>query len=241
MEKTNTEEVVAELPDSGTAMTVQEDEMMKDVASLKEQAGTLVISSDEDYAKAADFARTIKQQSAKVTEFFAPMKKAAHDAHKNICDREKEMLAPLVAMEKAIKNSMSEYVMEQERRRAEEEERLRRLAREEAEKRLGDAIALDEAGKSEESAAALEEASMVDEASRSLIVEGQKPQADGTSVSYSYELTSVDSSKVPVNFVGVCLRPVDEKLVLRLIKETNGQVQIPGVTFRKVANISIRK
>lgn len=45
-----------------------------------------------------------------MAEFFAPMKKRASDAHKEICNREKMMLSPLQEAEKALKNKMAPTV-----------------------------------------------------------------------------------------------------------------------------------
>lgn len=127
------EQVVAVLPEVVEGKTVAEAEMSKEVTAVEAQAGQITIASQSDYEQAAAFGRLIKQKSAQIIDFFAPMKKAAHEAHQNICTREKEMLAPLISAEKTVKQIMGDYVMEQERKRREEEERLKRLAEEEAE------------------------------------------------------------------------------------------------------------
>ncbi len=125
------EQVVAVLPEVVEGKTVAEAEMSKEVTAVEAQAGQITIASQSDYEQAAAFGRLIKQKSAQIIDFFAPMKKAAHEAHQNICTREKEMLAPLISAEKTVKQIMGDYVMEQERKRREEEERLKRLAEEE--------------------------------------------------------------------------------------------------------------
>lgn len=97
------EQVVAVLPEVVEGKTVAEAEMSREVTAVEERAGQITIATQGDYEDAAAFGRLIKQKSAQIIEFFAPMKKAAHEAHQNICTREKEMLAPLIAAEKTVK------------------------------------------------------------------------------------------------------------------------------------------
>ena len=136
---------------------------------------------------------------------------------------------------------MGDYVMEQERKRREEEERLKRLAEEEAEKKLQEAMELEASGQADAAEAALMEADIVDSASRSVVVEAPKIKADGASSSIDWEITVVDNSKVPVDFNGICIRPVDTKAIIRLIRASKGQIQIPGIQYKSVAKLSFRK
>ena len=56
----------------------------------------------------------------------------------------------------------------------------------------------------------------------------------------TWKITGIDSSKVPVSFGGVEIRPVDEKLVLQLIKMSKGKIKIPGVEYEEDVIIGIR-
>lgn len=235
------EQVVAVLPEAGEDKTVVEAEMSKEVTAVEAQAGRITITSQSDYEDAAAFGRLIKQKSAQIIDFFAPMKKAAHEAHQNICAREKEMLAPLISAEKTVKQVMGDYVMEQERKRREEEERLKRLAEEEAEKKLQEAMSLEANGQTDAADAVLMEADIIDSASRNVVVEQQKIKADGASSSIDWEITAVDNSKVPVDFAGICIRPVDTKAIIKLIRASKGQIKIPGIEYKSVAKLSFRK
>ncbi len=235
------EEVVAVIQSDSSTATVQETEMGKEVTAVEMEAGAIVINTDEDYESAAAFGRTIKQKTAQVQEFFAPMKKAAHDAHANICAREKAILAPLVEAERILKKTMGNYLMEVERRRKEEEERQRLAAQAEADKKLQEAMALESAGKTDEAEAALEEADFVDSIGRNITVSAEKPKAAGTSSTVDWEIVSVDDSKVPIDVAGICIRPVDTKAVLKLIRASKGQIKIPGVAYKTVAKLSFKK
>jgi len=234
------EECVATLGVEPTA-TVREQEMGREVTAVEQQAGAIVIKNDDDYAQAAEFGKIIKRKSVQITEFFAPMKKAAHDAHANICAREKASLAPLVAAEKIVKRVMGEYAMEQECKRREEEERARKAAQEEADRKLAEAMACESKGDKAGAEAAMMEASIVDEASRNITVSAPTPKVGGVSSGVDWEIVSVDETKVPVEMQGMVIRPVDTAMVTRLIRASKGKIKIPGVEYRQIAKLSFRK
>ena len=236
----NREECVATLGIEPTT-TVQEQEMAQEVTAVEQRAGAIVIRNNDDYTQAAEFGKLIKQKAAQITEFFAPMKKAAHDAHANICAREKASLAPLISAEKLVKKVMGEYVMEQERRRREEEERVRRVAQEEADRKLAEAMACEGKGDKTGAENAMMAASIIDEASRNIVVDTQTPKAEGVSSGIDWEIVSVDEGKVPVEMQGMVIRPVDTTLVTRIIRASKGKIKIPGIEYKQVAKLSFRK
>lgn len=108
---------------------VDEQQLIRDVTDIEFKAESLVIQSDADYATAGEFGKMLKKKASQVTTFFKPMKDSAYQAHKAVCDREKAMLAPLRNAEKIVKQAMSAYVEEQERKRREAEEAARRPLR----------------------------------------------------------------------------------------------------------------
>lgn len=55
------------------------------------------------------------------------------------------------------------------------------------------------------------------------------PQASGISYRTEYTFEVVDLDAVPVRLNGTVLRPVDEKIVRRLVKASKGAIDIPGV------------
>lgn len=218
-----------------------EAELTRTVTAIEMQADDIVIASQADYQAAAELGRLIKQRSSQVTDFWAPLKKAAHDAHKQVCDREKQMLTPLVNAEKIIKQRMGAWHMEQERIREAEEERLRRAAQEEAERKLAEAVVADENGDAAAAEAALADASVIDQASRGITVSMDAPKAHGVSAGVDWEIVSVDSKSVPLKLNEVELRPVDTKAVMRLIRASKGQINIPGIVYKAVPKMSFRK
>lgn len=215
------------------------EEALKQETSLLEiQAEGTLVTNDEEYQSAAEFGRAIKAKANEITAFFKPMKDAAHKAHKEVCEREKKMLEPLAKAEKLVKQAMGAYVTEQERKRKEAEEAARRAAAAEAERKLADAISLEEQGREDEAAAAIEEAEVIDTVGSSLTISAAPPKVKGVTAKRDYEIVGVDGAKVPINFAGIELRPVDTAAVMRLIRASKGSIQIPGITYRETTNMS---
>lgn len=237
------EKIVAIVEQKSNELAPAEEEkaLSQSVSEVEKMAASIIINSEDDYKRAAEFGRTLKQRNAQVTEFFAPMKKAAHEAHKNICDREKAMLDPLKKAEATVKCIMGSWVMEQERIRRAEEERLRKQAEEEAARKLEEAIKLEEQGKAKEAEAAASTAAVIDTVAKNIAVVTDKPKADGVSTTTDWEITDVDSSAVPCYFGGINIKPVDVAAVKRLIKASNGTVEIPGIKYKAVARMMFRR
>ena len=220
---------------------VDEQQLTQEVTDIEFRAESFVIQTPEDYEAAGEFGKLLKRKAAEVTGFFKPMKDSAYQAHKAVCDREKAMLTPLKNAEKIVKKTMGDYLMEQERIRREAEEAARRAAEEERERKLKEAMALEAAGDKEGAEAAVEEAVVMDEATGYSVPASVKPKVSGVSTSKDWEITSIDTAKVPVNFSGMELRPVDQAAVIRLIRASKGSIAIPGIAYREVAKMSFRR
>lgn len=232
------ESIVAVMPE---LEPVDEQQLTQEVTDIEFRAESFIIQSPEDYEAAGEFGKLLKQKAAEVTGFFKPMKDSAYQAHKAVCDREKAMLTPLENAEKIVKRTMGDYLMEQERIRREAEEAARRAAEEERERKLKEAMELEAAGDKEGAEAAVEEAVVMDEATGYSVPAPVKPKVSGVSTSKDWEITSIDTAKVPVNFNGMELRPVDQAAVMRLIRASKGSIAIPGIAYREVAKMSFRR
>ena len=239
MSKDATEEVVAkiEIP----TVESQEEEIQQEVGLVETRANEMVISNDDEYEKAAELGQQIKTKAKVVTDFFKPMKDTAYQAHKAICDREKTMLNPLLDAEKKLKKSMTTYFQEKEQKRKALEAELQKQAEAERERMLNEAADLEAEGKSEEAEAVLMDAQATESVASQAVVVMNVPKAKGVSSSKDWEIESIDKEKVPVNFSGIEIRPVDEKAVLRLIKASKGSIQIPGVKYKETIKMSIRR
>jgi hypothetical protein len=231
------EAVVAIVPEQQN----EEIALSRSVSVIELEAESIVVETDEDYSTAAEFGRRVKQAASDVVEFFRPMKEDAYRAHKTVCDKEKTMLKPLINAEGVLKRTMGGYALRKERERKAAEEEARRRAREEANRKLAEAVAQEEAGNKDAAESAMLDAQMADSMSRNMRVDISKPKAEGVSTTKDWEIVSINALQVPINFSGMELRPVDEKAVIRLIRASKGAIQIPGVTYKEVAKMSIRR
>ena len=209
----------------------------------KEEVQHFKITDDDAYAEAGKLGSKIKGKTSEVTEFFKPLKAAAHQAHKKICDREKEVLKPFVEAEKTIKRAMNSYLDEKEKKRRSEEAYIKKMAQQSLEESINKATELEANGKIKEAEEAMEEAIIAEnfqKSGASLPVQSA-PTVKGVSTTKDYEIVSVDSSKVPIVFNGVEIRPVDMSAVKKLIKNSKGTIEIEGIEYREVNKVSLRK
>jgi hypothetical protein len=218
-----------------------EDELSLSVSAVEAKANAVVVTNDLEYQEAAAFGRLLKTKAAEVTEFFKPIKDAAHKTHKQICDREKAMLKPISAAEKAVKAAMGKYatakLMEQQRLEAQ----LRQQAQAESDRLLAQAAELESKGMALQSNAVFAQAQMADAAARSIALERSAPKAGGISTTTDWQIIGIDAAQVPVDINGCVIRPVDEAAIMRLIRASKGKVIIPGVKYQAIAKVAIRK
>lgn len=232
------EKVVAVI---GPAVSDGENELTVQVTGIENEAGLIRVTTEKEYQEAGEFGVMLKEKMAEVTDFFAPMKKAAHEAHKQVCDREKQMLSPLKNAEKSLKKAMGDYALkiEQERRRAEEE--ARRLAQEEAARKLEESIEAEANGDIEAAREAMLDAELAETASTEIRVDSSAPKTKGVSTTKDWEIESIDLSKVPNEIAGVLIRPVDEAAVIKLIRASKGTIKIEGINYKETIKMSFRR
>ena len=150
------------------------------------------------------------------------------------------MLDPLEAAEKIIKGKMSDYQMVQEKIRREQEEKMRALARAEMEKKMAEAEKAEKSGDVFSAEYARVEAEALEAAAETMSVPKAQVKVDGVAQKKAWEITGIDLSKLPCEFGGVVIRPADEAAIMRLIRESRGGVQIPGVEFRETVSFAVK-
>lgn len=232
------ESVVAVVPG---VTVLNEQELSEEVTDIELRAANFLIKTESDYAEAGEFGKLLKRKAVEVTTFFKPMKDSAHQAHKAICDREKEMLNPLKNAEKMVKKAMGDYLMELDRKRREAEEAMRRAAEAEMQRKLEEAAKLECSGNQEQAEAAFEDAAIMEESAVSAFASPDKPKVSGVSATKDWQITCVNAAAVPVVFNGMELRPVDQAAVMRLIRASKGKIEIPGITYQEVSKMSFRR
>jgi hypothetical protein len=116
----------------------------EEVLVIVEQAKAIKIATQEDKVHAIDFCRVRKSVLDSFIEWFAPIKKASWDAHKQNTEKEKSIVQPNELAISIVKKKILEFDDEQERRARVERERIRqeeelkeraRREREEAERK----------------------------------------------------------------------------------------------------------
>lgn len=218
-----------------------EDELTRSVSAVEAKANEIVVTNDDEYQEAAEFGRMLKRKSAEVTEFFKPIKDAAHKTHKQICDREKAMLKPIAAAEKALKSAMGKYATYKLGEQLRLEAQLRQQAQAESDRLLSQAAELESAGNALQASAVFANAQMADAAARNIALERNAPKADGVSTTIDWQIIGIDDAQVPVDINGCVIRPVDEAAVMRLIRASKGKVIIPGIKYQAITKVAIRK
>ena len=104
---------------------------------------------------------------------------------------------------KILKGKMGDYSMEKERKRRAQEEAMRKLAEQEMNRKLEEAARAEAAGDTAGAEFAMVEAEVMEGVSISGSIQAQTPKAAGVSQSKTWEIVSIDSSKVPVSYEGV--------------------------------------
>lgn len=239
------EEVLGVISVSPTIVTQkspipEQDDLMIESLATRDESEEIRVSDEESYKAAAEFLKEIKSREKAVTSFFKPLKDAAHKTHKTITEMEKKTLAPLKEAEGLVKEKVTSYLDEKEKAYREAE----RLARERAEleaKRLADeAEKMMESGNEEVAESMRSAANAMESTARSVGVTFTPEKVKGVSNSKTWAIKSIDPEKVPIMFGDICIRPVDSSAVLKMIKESKGTIQIPGVEYEEKTIVSVR-
>lgn len=230
----------------GTAETAQigraeeESKLDRKVSLIEQQASDVVVDSEEGFVLAGELTKQVKEMQKQVTDYWEPMRKSTYEAYSAVNQHKKQMLDPLASAEKILKRKMSDYTMEQERIYREQEEAMRKAAEAEMARKLEEAEEAESRGDAVGAEFAMAEAEVMEGVAVSGGFRPQAPKAKGVSQTKTWKITKIDSEKVPVSLNGMELRPVDEKLVLQLIKASKGKIAIPGVEYKEDVIISVR-
>lgn len=220
------------------------------VASLKTEAtgmmqwatGLVVVTRD-DADSALQRLSVIKGLRKKVVDWFAPMKKAAADAHKAIVTREKEVTDVADRAEAVVKQKVLAW--QQAEQRKAEAERLRlqaevdERARRERERLEREAARLKTPEKQEER---LQQAAAV----VAPVIEVATPAltASGSSLRKTYRAVLLDKAALiraaAPGSVAETMLAFDARAADAFARATKGASPVPGIRFETVDGLSIR-
>ena len=219
--------------------TALQTKLNDEVISIETRASRVTVNTDEDYSKACEYVKTIKTMQQQVSDYWEPMRVSAKKAYDDVLAHKKAMTDPLMNAEKILKGKLTSYL---DRKRREEEERRRELeekARQEAAAKLAEAEEAEKRGDSLDAEYARAEAELM-QSTPVVVTSSQPVKAPGVTAKKSWVITSIDIEKVPVSALGVLIRPVDEKAVMKLIRESHGTVNIPGITYEETSTLAFR-
>jgi len=142
-----------------TQAIISRDEVEKLVPAVVAQAQQMTVIDADDYEMACSFLTLIATRKKQVGETFDPIVQKAHSTWKEAIAQRAKFLDPLDMAEVNVKNKVTSWRMEEERKRRAEEYRLSVIAKQEAEARAqAEAAALAASGDKELAKIVLEEA-----------------------------------------------------------------------------------
>ena len=213
-------------------------EQKQQALTITEQANTFVIVSQQDYNNAAEVCKDIKAKIKTVEDYWKPLKDNAHAAHKAICAKETELLAPFTKAENAIKGKMTTFqrqLMEEQRIQREEQERFRR---EEADRLMAAAQEAQQEGMEEHADY------LVEEAAKAEVMRFEQPKQEktaGASTRSIWRARVTNESLVPITANGICIRQIDTAMLNKIATMVKGKSSIPGVEFYEDVQIAVSR
>ena len=172
-----------------TVMNAEESKLGNEVSLIEQRAEAVVVASGADFEDAGLFLKQIKQAQKQVKDYWEPLRVSAKKSYDEVLTHRKEMIEPLEKAEKIVKTKVNEYSAEQERKRREQEEAMRRLAQAEIDRHLNEAAEAEANG----DAVGAEYAIMASEGTRF-------DSAEDASVFFARELDHVKAQSYDVEY-----------------------------------------
>lgn len=184
-------------------------------------AGQLVIRDDSTYERAGNLLVAVKEKMKAVAEVFDPIVSAAHAAHKTAVAQRSKVLDPLAKVEDTLKPAMAKYHEAKEREREKREADARALLQRQQEDRtLEQAAALEREGRTEEAEQVL--AAPIPQAM--VVLESSTPKVKGVSFREVWKFAIENEALIPREFLAV-----DEAKIRKVVAAMQRNTRIPGV------------
>lgn len=179
------------------------------------------ICDSETLNKAADFLLEIKRRRKQWAEFNKPAKQKLDVLKKELLDRERQIDEPLERAENQIlKPAMSQFTVEEDRKRKDEEDRLRAEAKKkEEDARLRDAQTMADDGHGELADEILAAPVVV-----APVVVPRMETPAGISYREVWKFEVLDPNAVPREYL-----TIDEKKIGGVVRALKGETRIPGI------------
>lgn len=230
-----------------TALKLEE-EFSETALTLYEQALSIQVTDKPTYTAAGEFGKSLKELEKKIVDYFAPLKKAAHEAHKAITKREADELSPVREAMDCVRKSMNRYLADVEDARRKAEAAAQKAAEEEAEKErqrlLRQAEKAEAKGNEEKVEELLEKAENVYVAPVT-VARDTSVKTDTVSLSSAMEL-EVAVSDLRAFVVGLVQKNLPPTMLevkhapLKAWVKANALTSFPGLVIREVPKARIR-
>lgn len=215
----------------------------QEVSPVIAAANSLTITNAEEYSYGTEFLKKIKETQKRVTDHFSPMKTKAHEAWKQVCFQENEVLVPLKNAEDTTKRKLINWKIEDDRKREEERRRLQAEADEKAR------IERDRLAKQAEKLKTPELKEQRLEQAQNIVapiieVQTAVPKVEGISVRKTWKAELTDKAvfiKAAANDPNLmALLTVDMSALNKIASATKGGVTYPGVRFYEETSMASR-
>lgn len=176
--------------------------------------------------------------------WFRPIKDFAYRLHRMVCDRENDVLKPLVAFERSAKDSALAFRREEDRKRIAEEQRLAEIARKAEEERLArEAELLEQRGEPELAAQVLEQA--VNVPTPVIAIASSLPQTRGVTMRANWKWRPIGGDTPQSRARAEKLVPreymcLDDKKLNAHAKAHGASARVPGIEFFDAGSVSVR-
>lgn len=222
-----------------------EAEVQQQTNDIAIRATSFEVLTHASHIEAQQIVVDIASMRKQVAEFFAPMKKAAHNAHKAVCDRENETLKPLQEAQKALGARIVAFEQRVREEAKAEEDRLRREAQAEEDRRardeserlaIEDAIVLEEVGDLAGAAAVLANpAPVLPRYVPPPVVHTGLNRVSGVATRTTWKARVTNPNLIPREY----MMP-DESALGRLANALKHKARVPGVEFYADTTVSGR-
>lgn len=193
---------------------------------------TLALKDSTSLNECAVFLGEIKRRIKAVKDGIAPIKSKTYSAYKEVLALETRLTEPYERAEREIvKPAMGRFQMDLDRKRREEEDRLRQEARNrEEEARLAEASRLEKEGEREMADAVLDAPVIVP-----AIVLPDTTKQEGISYRETWRFRVINPDLVPREFL-----TLDEKKIGGVVRALKSEAKIPGIEVFSEKTVAAR-
>jgi hypothetical protein len=232
----------AEVIPIGPAPTGSRDELARDAASWRAKVAGFLVVDLASHEAAQKMLVELAERRNKVIDFFKKHKANAHKVWKDLCDDERNILAPYVEAETLLKQRAGQYhydqlkaaaALDEQRRMAAESEARARAVKEADDMTLAAAEELHAMGDTEGAQLVLEHPMEPEiRYNAPLPVQPAVAEVEGMGGRIEYKVKIHDLVAVPREYLVVDIDKT-EAHISRLAKASRGRLQIPGCSIRE--------